>query len=181
MDYVPSASLSEIARAARGSLQPRVATAIAAGALRGLHAVHEVRASVVPRVLSSDRVLVGEDRQARVLHFDVESFPDVRAALDDLPYAAPEQVLGDGVDVRRDVFAASVLLWQTLTGRALFTAPTVHGVLQMIACASHEEVARALAEMDLPCVRWRNSLADAVTRRESASLQLMRKAVLTKA
>jgi len=225
MDYVPSASLAEIAKAARGGLEPRVATAIAAGVLRGLHAVHEVRASVVPRVVSSDRVLVGEDGHARVLHFDVSGSRSARAALDDLPYAAPEQLLGKGVDVRRDVFAVSVVLWQTLTGRSLFGAPTVHGVLQKIvegdvpapstfapgvdrkldsivlrglardaharfesasamsceleatACASADEVARLLAEMDLACIRWRSSLADTVRRRESASRASKRTAV----
>ena len=217
MEYVPSASLSEIAKAARGGLEPCVATAIAAGALRGLHAVHEVRGSVVPRVVSSDRVLVGEDGRARVLHFDVPGSRCARAALEDFPYAAPEQLRGDGVDVRRDVFAVAVILWQTLTGRSLFGAPTVHGVLQNImegavpapstfapgvgreldaivlrglardararfgsasamshelegtSCASTEQVARVLSEMDLACIRWRTSLAAAVRRRESAS------------
>jgi eukaryotic-like serine/threonine-protein kinase len=34
-------------------------------------------------------------------------------------YAAPEQIRGGGVDQRADVFAARVMLWETLTGRPI--------------------------------------------------------------
>ena len=68
MEYVAGASLSEIGAAAPGGLEPRVAAAIAVGALRGVHGSREARlpSSGVPRGISSASVLVGEDGRARV-------------------------------------------------------------------------------------------------------------------
>jgi len=134
MDYVPGASLSEMAAAAPHGLPPEVAAAIAAGALRGVHAAHQVRAAVIPRAVSSSRVLVGEDGSARIRGFDARGPAVVRVSdlIDELPYASPEQLLRRGVDVRRDVYAASVVLWETLTGRSLFQAPTIEATLRKI-------------------------------------------------
>jgi serine/threonine-protein kinase len=229
MDYVPGASLAEIGLAARGGLDARVATAIAAGALRGREAAHDSRAPArgVPRAVSPARVLVGEDGRTRVLDFDVPGASTAGAVVDELPYAPPEQLVrgrvraasaGDGLDPRRDVYTASVVLWETLTGRPLFRRPTVEGMLRAIlegpvpapsgfapgigraldaivlrglardpgvrftsahsmayaleqaSCASAEEVARAVAGMDLPCIRRRRSLAEAVRTREGKAL-----------
>jgi eukaryotic-like serine/threonine-protein kinase len=138
MEYVPGASLEEIAQRAPGGLEPRVASAICAGALRGLDAAHEARApDRASRVVSPGRVIVGEDGGARVLDFDVAGAGTAAAVVDDLPYAAPEQLLGGsggagGAGVQRDVYAASVVLWETLTGRALFRGSTVEAVLRSI-------------------------------------------------
>lgn len=135
MEYVPGASLAEIRSAVPGGLDPRIACAIAAGALRGLQAAHEARASVTLRVaspLSSSRVIVGEDGWARVIHFDVPNATSAAGIVDDLPYASPEQLVRGHIDVRRDVYAASVVLWETLTGRPLFHAATVDGMLRKI-------------------------------------------------
>ena len=228
MEYVPGASLAEIAEAAPGRLEPHVATAIAVGALRGLHAAHEARrrTAIAPRAVSSRRVLVGEDGTARVLDFGV---PDPRTAdsvVYDLPYAPPEQLVAGGSggareDARRDVYGASVVLWETLTGRTLFHGATIAGTLQSIlegavpepsrfapgigreldaivlrglardprarfesasamagelaraACGGADDVARALASLDSPCIRRRRGLADEVQRREGNTLHFV--------
>jgi serine/threonine protein kinase len=134
MEYVPGASLAELTSARSGGLAPPVATAIVAGALRGLHAAHEARASAVPRCASARRILVGEDGRARVIGFDVRGPGVLRPTevVDELPYAAPEQLLRRGVDARRDVYGAAVVLWETLTGRPLFHGPTVERTLRRI-------------------------------------------------
>ncbi|MDB4935658.1 MAG: serine/threonine protein kinase [Labilithrix sp.] len=215
MTYVAGASLAEIADAVPEPLSPRVASAIAADALRGLHAAHDARGSVVPRAVSPSRVLVGEDGRARVLDFDAPGARAAAAVVDDLPYASPEQLVRAAVDVRRDVYAASVVLWETLARRALFRAPTVEGMLRKIlegdvpapsrfapgidraldaivlrglardprarfesaramasaleqaSCAAPDDVARTLAGLDLPCIRRRRAVAEAVCTREA--------------
>lgn len=139
MEYVPGASLQEICEARPEGLEPRFASAIVASVLHGLHAGHETRGGAVhPRGLSPSSVLVGDDGQTRLLDLDVHGPSTTAAALDKLPYAAPEQVarsdvrLDVRVDVRRDVWAAGVVLWEALTGRSLFRAPTVEGTLHSI-------------------------------------------------
>lgn len=41
-----------------------------------------------------------------------------------IPYMSPEQLAGTKPDARSDVFAAGIVLWETLTQRHLFHAPT---------------------------------------------------------
>lgn len=141
MEYVAGASLAEVMSARPAGLAPPIASAIVAGALRGLHAAHEARASAVPRCVSGGRILIGEDGRTRIIGFDVRGPGVLRPTevIDELPYAAPEQltrfvipdgVLRRGVDARRDVYGASVVLWETLTGRALFHGSTVEHTLR---------------------------------------------------
>jgi hypothetical protein len=47
-------------------------------------------------------------------------------------YMAPEQIAGETVDGRADIFSASVVLHELLTGRRLFEAETVTGVMLKI-------------------------------------------------
>jgi eukaryotic-like serine/threonine-protein kinase len=136
MEYVHGESLHELLRAARrrGERVPlRVALAIIAGVLHGLHAAHEATSeagaplNIVHRDVSPQNVLVGVDGVPRVLDFGI-----ARAAVrtlqntgegiikGKLAYMAPEQLGGVPVDRRADIFSASVLLWEMLAGRRLF-------------------------------------------------------------
>lgn len=223
MEYIHGASVAEVVSAAPAGLDPHVASAIVAGALRGVAAAREAGGIGGPRgaPFSAGRILVGEDGRARFIDFDVPGRVMAAAIVDDLPYASPEQLVrgarADG-DARRDVYAASVVLWETLTGRPLFRAATVAGMLRKIlsevvpapsclapwvapeldaivlrglardpgarfesagamaaalghaSCASADDVARALAAMDLACIRHRSGLAEAVRRREGNPL-----------
>jgi eukaryotic-like serine/threonine-protein kinase len=132
LEYVPGLSLAELHAASPEGVAPRVAAAIAAGALRGAQAAHDLRGLGPRRDLSPRRVLVGEDGVARtsVLETPVPSVAASVAAK--LPYAAPEQLLGRRIDPRRDVYAIAVLLWETLTGRPLFHGPSLTDTLDRV-------------------------------------------------
>ncbi len=137
MEYVAGESLSRLVRKA-GQAEKRVPThiavAIVAGALRGLHAAHEATneqgelLGIVHRDVSPHTILVGADGQARVLDFGVAKAAGRAQTTREgqikgkLTYMSPEQMLGHAVDRRTDVFAASIVLWETLTGTRLFTA-----------------------------------------------------------
>jgi serine/threonine-protein kinase len=49
-----------------------------------------------------------------------------------LRYMAPEQLRRDDVDRRSDVYAASVVLWEVLTGRPLFAGDETAGLIERI-------------------------------------------------
>jgi serine/threonine-protein kinase len=134
MEYVPGASLAEILEGAPGGLDPRLVVAIVSGVLHGLHAAHESRFTVLPRGLSPSSILVGEDGRTRLLDLEVHGPATTAALIDKLPYAAPEEVQTRSarVDVRRDVWAAGVVLWEALAGRSLFRGPDVESTLDAI-------------------------------------------------
>lgn len=135
MDYVHGESLSQLLKtsASRGeSVDVDIAVSIVTGVLHGLHAAHEAKdengalLSLVHRDVSPQNVLVGCDGVARVVDFGVAKASGRLQSTRDgqvkgkLAYMAPEQILEEAVDSRTDVYAASVILWELLTGRRLF-------------------------------------------------------------
>ena len=142
MEYVAGESLSRLlARVARdrGRVAPRVATGILCGVLHALHAAHEATdergepLGIVHRDVSPQNVLVGSDGLARLLDFGIAKgkgrLQTTRAGQlkGKVGYMAPEQILGEEPDRRSDVYAASVVLWEVLTGRRLFPTSDKHG------------------------------------------------------
>lgn len=135
MDYVHGESLSRLVKASadRGeSIDIDIAVALVTGVLHGLQAAHEATdengepLALVHRDVSPQNVLVGVDGVARVVDFGVAKASGRLQSTRDgqvkgkLAYMAPEQILEEAVDKRTDVYAASVLLWEILTGRRLF-------------------------------------------------------------
>jgi eukaryotic-like serine/threonine-protein kinase len=103
------------------------------GVLHGLHAAHEAKDEhgeplhIVHRDVSPQNILVGVDGVPRVLDFGVAKAAGRLHTTRDgqvkgkLSYMAPEQVLSQKLDRRTDVYGASAVLWEALTGRRLFT------------------------------------------------------------
>jgi serine/threonine-protein kinase len=134
MELVQGETLSRLIRAARAkgeTIPPRIVGAIMAGALYGLHAAHETRGArgeslgLVHRDISPQNVLVGVDGLARVLDFGVAKaigrlqHTQTGQLKGKLAYMAPEQLLGK-TSRAADIYAASVVLWEALTGTRLF-------------------------------------------------------------
>jgi hypothetical protein len=147
MEYVEGESLAALLRALRqkGERPPvDLVAGTLAQALQGLHAAHEARndlgepLGIVHRDVSPQNLLVGVDGVVRVLDFGVAKALGKQHTTREgqlkgkLGYLAPEQVLGHPVTRQSDVFAASVVLWEALTGRRLFSAETEGRVLQSI-------------------------------------------------
>ncbi len=136
MELVIGEALSGLVRAANARREPvplPIAAAIMVGALQGLHAAHEAvdeagaPLGLVHRDVSPQNVLVGTDGVARVLDFGIAKASSAGAEQTragvlkgKVGYLAPEQVRGEAVDRRVDVYAASVVLWEMLTGARLF-------------------------------------------------------------
>ena len=181
MEHVQGVTLAELGKltAERGERIPApVGLAIVRDALQGLHAAHEAvdesgePLRIVHRDVSPQNVLVGTDGIARVLDFGIakartrayqtRADAGIRGKL---AYMAPEQLDGHPASRATDVFAASVVLWETLTGRRLFAgeteAQTVFLVLADVPAPS--SVDPALAPLDAvvlrglardPAARW---------------------------
>jgi serine/threonine-protein kinase len=135
LEYVSGESLAKLWRAhvAKKEIIPiPFSLAIMANTLQGLHAAHEVRdeqgepLGIVHRDVSPQNVIVGTDGVARVLDFGVakaagrlQETGDSGALKGKIAYMAPEQITGGTVTRQTDVYAASVVLWELLTGRRL--------------------------------------------------------------
>ena len=134
LEYVHGESLSSLLREAstRGLAIPLgVGVAIIVDALRGLHAAHIAvddqgnHLNVVHRDVSPQNMIVGADGVTRVLDFGISKAVSRTTTTRDgglkgkLRYMSPEQVGGD-VSAASDVYAAGLVLWETLVGRSPF-------------------------------------------------------------
>jgi serine/threonine-protein kinase len=137
LEYVLGESLSQLRRAmidTGRAADPRVVAAIMGSVLRGLHAAHEAKREdgvpldIVHRDVSPQNVLVGADGLARVIDFGVaKAIGRAQTTRQGqikgkLAYMPPEQLRGEQVTRRCDVYAAAVVTWEFLTRERLFRA-----------------------------------------------------------
>jgi Tol biopolymer transport system component len=147
-ELLDGATLHE--RMADGALPRRKAIDYALQIARGLAAAHEH--GIVHRDLKPQNVFVTNDGQVKLLDFGLAKLlrPDSAVApvtslgttppltdagmvLGTVGYMSPEQVRGDRVDHRSDLFSCGVILYEMLTGRRAFnrgsTVETMHAIL----------------------------------------------------
>ena len=133
MQFVEGAPLHECAARFRS---PPAAVALLVQLVAAIEHAHA--AGLVHRDIKPANVLVRSDGTALLTDFGVAhdtALPSLTRAggfLGTLDYASPEQLRGEPVDGRTDVWSAGVLLHELLTGSHPFTTPTQQGTLQRI-------------------------------------------------
>jgi serine/threonine-protein kinase len=135
MEYVHGLTLGTLlqrAHARKARPPAGVACAIARDTLLGLHAAHEATGpsgeplGMVHRDVSPQNLLLAEDGKLKVVDFGIAKAEGRVQHTEDgsikgkLGYMPPEQLFGDTIDRRSDVYAAGVVLWEALVGARLF-------------------------------------------------------------
>jgi len=135
MEFVQGETLSRILRklGPRGERIPLpIVASIFSNVLHGLHAAHEAKSErgkaleIVHRDVSPHNVIIGVDGTARVLDFGVaKAIGRLQTTREGqikgkLAYVAPEQLRSVDASRQTDVYAASVCLWEALTGKRMF-------------------------------------------------------------
>jgi serine/threonine protein kinase/Tol biopolymer transport system component len=141
-------------RVEKGPLAVDRAVAIALQVARGLAAAHA--RSIVHRDLKPDNVFLTADNGVKILDFGIAKLrmPDaasVRAPTHTLTgmivgtagYMAPEQIRGDDVDARADLFALGVVLFEMLSGRRPFGGDSIFETLHAILTVPAPDLAEA--------------------------------------
>ncbi len=128
-------------RLRQGPIAPGLAADLAKQIASGLFAAHEQ--GVVHRDLKPENVMVTRDFRAKILDFGVAKFDSPFAAIDadtmtptgasptrpgivmgTIAYMSPEQVRGDSVDHRSDMFSLGTLFYEMLAGERPFRGGT---------------------------------------------------------
>jgi serine/threonine-protein kinase len=128
MRYVEGTDLRELLRS-EGPLEPRRAVAIVGQAAAGLDAAH--RRGLVHRDVKPGNILIGEDDHVYVSDFGLTKQASSQSGLTatgqlvgTVDYIAPEQIQGEPVDGRSDVYSLTCVLYETLVGAKPFEKDT---------------------------------------------------------
>jgi Tol biopolymer transport system component len=131
-----------------GPLTPRKAIEVGAEIAQGLAAAHEK--GIVHRDLKPANVFVTKDGHVKILDFGLAKLapprsPDERAkattvleatdagtVLGTVAYMSPEQVRGQTVDHRTDIFSFGCVLYEMLSGKRAFTGDTAADTMTAI-------------------------------------------------
>jgi len=129
MEYVQGTSLADRVRC--GALPEREVASIGMQIAQALEEAHEH--GVVHRDLKPGNMLLTPKGRAKVLDFGLarllmspddwgptESITKSHAVIGTLPYMAPEQLRGEGADVRTDIHAVGGVLYEMATGKRPF-------------------------------------------------------------
>ncbi|HKW02839.1 MAG TPA: protein kinase [Vicinamibacterales bacterium] len=144
MELIRGEPLSQLV--ARGAMGPARALDLAAEIAEGLARAHEM--GIVHRDLKPANVMITEDGHAKVIDFGlakaaagdsvsndaatVAASTDFGVIKGTAAYMSPEQTRGERLDGRSDLFSFGVMLYQTLTGRLPFQAPSYVDTLHAI-------------------------------------------------
>jgi serine/threonine-protein kinase len=123
MEYVEGSTLRELL-SEQGRLDPRRAISIGVSLARALHAAH--KAGVVHRDLKPANILMRAiDGFPKIADFGVarlasSELTDSGSVVGSPAYMSPEQIRGQEVDGRSDLFSLASLLYETIAGRRPF-------------------------------------------------------------
>ncbi len=164
MEWIDGVPLNQIMKAAKplGGVPLPIAVRIVMQACAGLHAAHELRdpngqlVGLVHRDVSPQNLLVTYDGVAKVVDFGVaKATANGRGATGagqikgKVGYMAPEQIDGESIDRRVDVFAIGIVLYALTTGKHPFRRESDAATMYNI-CSPQPAVAPSKLVPDYP-------------------------------
>jgi eukaryotic-like serine/threonine-protein kinase len=147
MEFVDGSNLKALAEALRrqNRLFPvEIAAYIALEICKGLSYAHELRDNqgvhleIVHRDMSPPNVLITKHGEVKIVDFGLakassqleKSEPGIIKGK--FAYLSPEAATGAEVDLRSDIFAVGIMLWEFLTGQRLFLADSDLGTVKRV-------------------------------------------------
>jgi len=147
MEYLSGEALNTLLGACRKreQLPPvEMAAAIVMQAAEGLHYAHNLvgkdgaSLNIIHRDVSPQNIFVLYNGAIKVVDFGIakarttDNQTRTGAIKGKIAYMSPEQVLGEDLDARSDVFSLGIVLWECLTCRRLFKKDTEYSLMETI-------------------------------------------------
>ena len=160
MEYVPGKTLAD--RLTGGTLPEKEVVALGMQIAAALEEAHE--RGIVHRDLKPANIALTEKGRAKILDFGLakllrpveegstETLTDSHAAAGTLPYMPPEQLRGEPVDARTDIYTIGAVVYEMATGRRAFqeeqTSRLIDAILHQPAVAPRALNSRISTELE---------------------------------
>jgi len=144
MEYIDGIALSDLLEERELSVNKVIDIAIQV--CRGLRSAHQ--AGIIHRDIKPANIMIDKEGWVKILDFGLAKLAGIRrltkygVRMGTIPYMAPEQLRGEDVDKRADIFSLGVVLYQLLTHRLPFKGETENQVMYSIAHGEPEPMAR---------------------------------------
>ena len=136
MEYVAGTPLKELLKA-RGRLPVDATVSVGKQLCRALEAAHDQ--GIIHRDVKPQNIVVAPDGLVKVMDFGIARAVERKKAMTQTglvvgtpEYMAPEQLMGQTLDARADLFAAGVVLYECLTGRRPHDADSAMGLVSKV-------------------------------------------------
>jgi serine/threonine-protein kinase len=142
-------------RLRRGLLSVREAVEVGIQIARGLEVAHA--RGILHRDVKPGNVILGTDGTTRLLDFGLATVMDAslghsKGTPGTIAYMSPEQVRGEPLDARTDLWSLGVVLYETLTGERPFRGESSQSLLRSILEDDPEPISKR-AELPAPLAR----------------------------
>jgi CheY-like chemotaxis protein len=151
MEYVKGITVRELLRT-RGKLGVASTLALARQFAEALSVAHE--AGVIHRDVKPENALLDGDGVLKVMDFGISRLAETAGTLTmsgmivgTPAYMAPEQLVGEAVDVRADLYSLGVVMYECLTGRPPHQSPTLVGLIGKVMTMDAESPAKLNPEV----------------------------------
>jgi eukaryotic-like serine/threonine-protein kinase len=141
-------------RVQQGAIPAVEAVEIACQVAEGLAYAHH--RGVVHRDIKPGNIMLPDRGAAKIMDFGLARMrvadhkTSTGIVLGTPRYMSPEQITGQPVDQRSDIFSLGIVLWEMLTGKRLFSGTEMHQVSHSITHDEHEPPTRV--NPDLPAM-----------------------------
>jgi serine/threonine-protein kinase len=164
MEFIDGKTLSEIIKKF-GPLSYELAGSIGLKIANALQHIHEV--GIVHRDLKPGNIMITPNGTVKVMDFGIAHNPDVLKGLTRTgvmmgtpSYMSPEQVRGEKVDARSDIFSFGAVLYEMVCGKKAFDAETEGKLIEKILRANYisprfyrKKIPRALVKIISKCLK----------------------------
>ena len=149
MEFVHGVSLAEQIKR-HGRLGVKGACDIMVKVLEALDYAHSK--GVVHRDIKPGNIMLSDSGEVKVTDFGIariesSTLTKLGTVVGTPAYMSPEQLLGQAVDNRSDIFSAGTLLYKLLTGEKPFTGPNVTAVIYRIVHSEHTHPSKIEPEL----------------------------------
>lgn len=163
MEYVEGRSLKELIRA-RGRLPVPVTLTVGKQLCRALEVAHA--AGVIHRDVKPQNMVVQSDGVLKVMDFGIARLATGHGGMTHAgmivgtpEYMSPEQLMGDELDGRADIYAVGCVLYECLVGNTPITADTPITIIAKVMEETppaphtvHDDIPVALSELVMACL-----------------------------